>query len=205
MQKADFGGKDDAARCSRRAFRTVWLSDIHLGTRGCSADFLLDFLRSVECDTLYLVGDIVDFWALGWRAYWPQAHNNVIRTVLGKAKHGTQVIYVPGNHDELIRDYDGAVFGNIAIRSRTIHETADGRRLLVLHGDQFDSVVRCSRSIAKLGSWSYGVLLEANRLVNWVRRRLGWPYWWIQDLGGVRCVAQATTAGDDHGQGGCPG
>ncbi|MCB1739425.1 MAG: UDP-2,3-diacylglucosamine diphosphatase [Gammaproteobacteria bacterium] len=175
--RRESGGGGETERRDRLVFRTVWLSDIHLGTRGCSAAFLLDFLRSVECEKLYLVGDIIDFWALGWRPHWPQSHNNVVRTILGKAKHGTEIIYVPGNHDELIRDYAGSVFGNISIRSRAVHDTADGRRLLVLHGDEFDSVVRCSRMVCKLGSWSYGMLLEANRLVNWIRRRLGWPYW----------------------------
>jgi UDP-2,3-diacylglucosamine pyrophosphatase LpxH len=157
--------------------RSVWISDIHLGFRGCSAEFLLDFLHRVECDYLYLVGDIIDVWEMKKRMYWPQAHNNVIRTLLGKAKHNTKVIYVPGNHDEVLRDFDGAVFGNVEIQNEAIHTTADNRKLLILHGDQFDSVVKCSPMLAKLGGRLYDYLLRANRYVNFVRRKLGFPYW----------------------------
>ena len=157
--------------------RSVWISDIHLGFRGCSADFLLDFLHKVECDYLYLVGDIIDVWEMKKRMFWPQAHNNVIRTVLGKAKHNTKVIYVPGNHDEVLRDFDGAVFGNVEIHNEVIHTTADDRKLLILHGDQFDSVVKISPLLAKVGSRLYEYLLWANRYVNMVRRKLGFSYW----------------------------
>lgn len=157
--------------------RSVWISDIHLGFRGCSADFLLDFLHKVECDYLYLVGDIIDVWEMKKKMFWPQAHNNVIRTLLGKAKHNTKVIYVPGNHDEVLRDYDGAVFGNVEIQNEVIHTTADNRKLLILHGDQFDSVVKISPLLAKVGSRLYEWLLRANRYVNMVRRKLGFSYW----------------------------
>ncbi|MBD3633828.1 MAG: UDP-2,3-diacylglucosamine diphosphatase [Methylophaga sp.] len=157
--------------------RSVWISDIHLGFRGCSADFLLDFLHKVECDYLYLVGDIIDVWEMKKKMFWPQAHNNVIRTLLGKAKHNTKVIYVPGNHDEMLRDYDGAVFGNVEIQNEVIHTTADNRKLLILHGDQFDSVVKISPLLAKVGSRLYEWLLRANRYVNLVRRKLGFSYW----------------------------
>jgi len=158
-------------------FRTVFISYVHLGFRGCSADFLLDFLRRTECDQLYLVGDIIDFWSMSRRAFWPQEHNNVVRTILGKAKHGTDVVFVPGNHDEKMRDYDGMVFGNVRIENEVIHENSDGRRFLVVHGDKFDSVVRCSPFLALLGSHSYDFLLQMNRVVNGVRRRFGFPYW----------------------------
>lgn len=124
-----------------RRYRSIWISDVHLGFRGCNAEMLLEFLGSTRCDHLYLVGDIVDIWQMKRRLYWPQLHNDVIRTILGKAKHGTRVTYVPGNHDELLRDYDGMVFGNVHIRERAVHTTADGRRLLILHGDEFDAVV----------------------------------------------------------------
>lgn len=157
--------------------RSIWISDIHLGFRGCSADFLLDFLHHVECDYLYLVGDIIDVWEMKKRMFWTQAHNNVIRTLLGKAKHNTKVIYVPGNHDEILRDYDGAVFGNVEIQNEVIHTTADNRRLLILHGDQFDSVVKISPLLAKVGSRLYEYLLRANRYVNMVRRKFGFSYW----------------------------
>lgn len=158
-------------------YRTVWISDVHLGFRGCAAEFLLDFLRSVECETLYLVGDIIDFWEMERRMYWPQAHNNVIRTLLGKAKHGTKVIYIPGNHDEVLRDFCGADFGNVALRQNVMHETADGRKLLVMHGDEMDQVVKCSRFLAVLGSRAYDWLLWLNRYVNAARRLFGLPYW----------------------------
>ena len=140
-------------------FRTVFISDIHLGFRGCSAAYLLDFLRSVETETLYLVGDIIDVWSLRKSFFWPQAHNDVIRTILGKAKHGTRVIYIPGNHDAMFRDYDGMVFGNVEIRREAIHETAEGRRLLVLHGDEFDSVIKASPLLGALGNRAYAFVL----------------------------------------------
>jgi UDP-2,3-diacylglucosamine pyrophosphatase LpxH len=157
--------------------RTVWISDVHLGFRGCSAEMLLDFLHSIECETLYLVGDIVDVWNMKRGLYWPQAHNNVVRSLLGKAKHDTRVVFVPGNHDEVFRDYEGMEFGNIVIQREVEHELKDGRRLLVLHGDDFDSVVQASPWLAKLGSHAYDVLLYCNRWVNWARRHLGLHYW----------------------------
>jgi UDP-2,3-diacylglucosamine pyrophosphatase LpxH len=166
-----------SGKSSARHYRTVWISDVHLGFPGCRADFLLDFLHRVTCDRLYLVGDIIDFWHMRRGLYWPQAHNNVVRTVLGKAKHGTEVIYVPGNHDELLRAHDGLLMGQLTVRERAVHETADGRRLLVMHGDEFDSVVKCSRLLALAGSQAYALLLRANRLVNFARSKMGLPYW----------------------------
>jgi len=157
--------------------RSVWISDIHLGFRGCSADYLLDFLRHVECDYLYLVGDIIDIWEMKKRLFWPQEHNNVIRTLLGKAKHDSKVIYIPGNHDELLRDFNGTMFGNVEIKNEAIHTTTDGKRLLIIHGDQFDSVVQCSPLLSKIGSRLYDYLLRANRWVNYIRRKLGFTYW----------------------------
>ncbi len=157
--------------------RSIFISDVHLGFKGCQAQYLLDFLRRVECDTVYLVGDIIDLWALSRSFYWPQAHNDVIRTLLGKAKHGTRVVYVPGNHDRIFRDHDGLVMGNVEIQREAVHETADGRRFLVLHGDEFDSIVRASPWLESLGSHAYSVALTANRYVNAVRQRFGYPYW----------------------------
>ncbi len=157
--------------------RSVWISDIHLGFRGCSAELLLDFLHHTECQYLYLVGDIIDVWEMKKRMFWPQEHNNVIRTLLGKAKHNTKVVYVPGNHDEVFRDYDGMVFGNVEIKHEAIHTTADGKKLLILHGDEFDSVVKISPMLAKIGSRMYEFLLRANRYVNLVRRKMGFSYW----------------------------
>jgi UDP-2,3-diacylglucosamine pyrophosphatase LpxH len=159
-------------------YRTVWISDVHLGTRGCRADFLLDFLRSVECDNLFLVGDMIDLWSIeSLGLHWPQAHNNVLRTILGKAKHDTKVVFVPGNHDELLRDFIGQEFGNVAIVRDCMHQTADGRRLLVMHGDEFDAVVKSQRWLALIGSHAYDLLLRFNTVVNYFRRRFGYGYW----------------------------
>lgn len=157
--------------------RTVFLSDTHLGFKGCRAEFLLDFLRRVECEQIYLVGDIIDVWSLTRSFYWPQAHNDVIRTILGKAKHGTRVVYVPGNHDRPFRDHDGLVLGNVEIRRQAVHCTADGRWLLVLHGDEFDSIVRASPLLESVGSRAYAIALTLNRWLNTLRRALGYPYW----------------------------
>ncbi len=160
-----------------RRYRTVFLSDIHLGTRGCKAEFLLDFLKHVDCEQLYLVGDIIDCWRLrrGW--YWPQAHNDVVQKLLRKARKGTRVIYVPGNHDEPLRDYTDMQFGGVALAKEAIHLTADGRRLLVLHGDEFDGIVKYARWLALLGDWAYRVMLQLNHWFNIGRRSLGYPYW----------------------------
>lgn len=157
--------------------RTVFISDIHLGFKGCSAELLLEFLHQVEMDTLFLVGDIIDVWSMKKSMFWPQSHNNVLRTILGKAKRGTKVIFVPGNHDEVFRDFDGSVFGNLEIHSEYIHETADGRRMLILHGDEFDNVVKFSPWLAKLGSNIYDLLLAINPYINWGRRRFDLPHW----------------------------
>ena len=161
----------------RTRYRTVWISDIHLGTPGCNADLLMDFLKSIECEMLYLVGDIIDAWRLrkGW--YWPPRHNDIVRRILKMAKHGTHVIYVPGNHDEVVRDYAGLAFGDVTVVDEAIHLTADGRRLLVLHGDQFDGVVLYAKWLAFLGDSAYAVLLKTNAVVNFVRRRFNLPYW----------------------------
>ena len=158
-------------------FRSVFISDVHLGFKGCQADLLLDFLRSVRCETLFLVGDIIDVWNMKNGVFWPQAHNDVIRTLLGKAKHGTRVVYVPGNHDEVFRDHAGTAWGNLSIHREFVHTAADGRRYLVLHGDEFDGVVACHPWLAHLGSRAYELLLRLIRYVNAIRRRLGFPYW----------------------------
>jgi UDP-2,3-diacylglucosamine pyrophosphatase LpxH len=157
--------------------RSVFLSDIHLGTPDCRADLLLDFLQTVQMDRLYLVGDIIDLWALRRGFYWPQAHNNVLRTLLGKTRHGTEVICVPGNHDADLREFCGMQFGNIRLQRETEHVTARGQRLLVTHGDEFDTAVRCNRLLAALGTHMYDVALWLNRRVNAVRSRFGHPYW----------------------------
>jgi UDP-2,3-diacylglucosamine pyrophosphatase LpxH len=162
---------------STMRMRSVFVSDVHLGSKGCRADLLLEFLKSVEVDYLFLVGDIVDLWAMKKNFYWPQEHNNVLRTILGKAKGGTRVIYIPGNHDEEMREFCGSVFGNLEIHREFVHDTADGRQLLVMHGDEFDTVVKCSPWLARLGSNVYDVILSLNTHVNAVRRLFGYPYW----------------------------
>jgi UDP-2,3-diacylglucosamine pyrophosphatase LpxH len=160
-----------------REYRTIWISDVHLGTRGCKAEFLLDFLRHTEADTMYLVGDIIDGWRLKKSWYWPQTHNDIVQKVLRKVRKGTRVVYVPGNHDEWLRDYTRLQFGGVEVVDEVIHLTADGRRLLVLHGDEFDAVVKHARWLAILGDGAYDLALWLNRHFNRVRRRLGYQYW----------------------------
>jgi UDP-2,3-diacylglucosamine pyrophosphatase LpxH len=158
-------------------YRTVWISDVHLGTRGCKDEYLLDFLKHIDCERLYLVGDIIDFWKLKGGLYWPRLQNEIVRTVLAMAARGTEVIYIPGNHDEIFRGYIGTEFNGIRISENAIHTGADGRRFLVLHGDEFDGVVCSSRWLAMLGSGAYDFLIEVNRWFNHGRRLLGFPYW----------------------------
>jgi UDP-2,3-diacylglucosamine pyrophosphatase LpxH len=161
----------------RRRYRAIWISDIHLGTRGCKAEFLLDFLNSVETQTLYLVGDIVDGWRMKKSWYWPDSHSAVVQAILKKARKGTRVIYVPGNHDEILRAYTGVHFCDIEVVEHTVHTTADGRRFLVLHGDQFDGVVKYAKWLALLGDWAYNIMLSVNNGFNLARRKLGFGYW----------------------------
>jgi len=158
-------------------YRTIWISDLHLGTPGCKAAFLLDFLKQTESDYLYLVGDIVDGWRLRRSWYWNQLHNDVIQKLLRKARKGTRVVYVPGNHDEMFRDYLDLHFGGIHVVGEAIHRTADGRRLLILHGDAFDGVVRHARWLAFLGDRAYNIALVVNHWLNRARLALGYPYW----------------------------
>lgn len=158
-------------------YRTIFLSDIHLGTRGCRAEELLSFLKAHTCDTLYLVGDIVDGWRLRQSIYWPQSHTNVVRRFLTAAKRDTQVIYVTGNHDEFLRRYADLVIGNIELVDRAEHRTADGRRLLVVHGDEFDVITRYHRWVAQLGDAGYDLLLCINRWLNQARASCGFGHW----------------------------
>jgi UDP-2,3-diacylglucosamine pyrophosphatase LpxH len=158
-------------------YRTIWISDIHLGTRVCKAEVLLNFLREHDADTIYLVGDIIDGWELKKSWYWEQTHNDVIQKLLRKVRKGTQVIFIPGNHDEFARDYADLEFGGITVKLQDIHTTANGKRLLVTHGDEFDSVVKHARWLAKLGSHAYDVACILNHWFNIVRRKLGFPYW----------------------------
>jgi UDP-2,3-diacylglucosamine pyrophosphatase LpxH len=169
-------GDDDDGRPLLR-FRSIFISDIHLGTPGCQAGHLLDFLRHTESRDLYLVGDIIDGWQLKRRWFWHQTHNDVIQKVLRKARKGTRVTYVAGNHDEAMRNFLGLAFGGIDIRDEAVHVTADGKRLLVIHGDLFDAVVQGAKWLAHVGDAAYMFTLKLNRWFNHVRARLGLPYW----------------------------
>lgn len=158
-------------------YRTIWISDVHLGTRGCKAELLHDFLIRHDCDYLYLIGDIVDGWRLKKNWYWPESHNAVIQRLLWKARHGTTVCYIPGNHDEMARSYAGLRFGGIKVLQEAVHETADGKKMLMIHGDEFDGVVKYARWLAFLGDAAYTSALSFNHWFNVVRRKLGYPYW----------------------------
>lgn len=160
-----------------RSYRTLFISDVHLGTRASQAEMFLDFLKHTEADTIYLVGDILDFWRIKRGAIWPQTHNDVLQKLLRKARKGTRIIYIPGNHDEGIRDYTGMHFGGIEIERQALHTTADGRRFIVLHGDEYDVAVRYARWVALLGDRGYELALACNQPLNFVRRRLGLGYW----------------------------
>ena len=171
------GAAEPAAVGAGLRVRTVWISDLHLGTPGCQAVALLDFLKNVECETLYLVGDIIDGWQLRRQWYWPQAHNDVVQKLLRKARKGTRVIFVPGNHDEFARKYLGHNFGGVDVVEDVMHRTADGRLLWVTHGDHFDGVIQCAKWLAYVGDWAYELTLRFNSQLNRVRGRLGLPYW----------------------------
>lgn len=158
-------------------YRAIWISDVHLGTPGCQAKFLLDFLKHNESDTLYLVGDIIDGWRLRKSVYWPQSHNDVVQKILRKARKGTEVVYVPGNHDESIRQFLGLSFGDIKVVPEAIHTTADGRKLWITHGDLFDGVMQYAKWLAYVGDTLYSLILYFNRYLNMLRVRLGMQYW----------------------------
>ena len=162
--------------------RTVWISDLHLGTPGCQAEALLAFLRDVECETLYLVGDVIDGWQLRRSWYWPQSHNDVVQKILRKARKGTRVVFVPGNHDEFARRYVEHNFGGVDVVDDCMHVTADGRRLWITHGDLFDGVIQCAKWLAYAGDIAYEFTLKVNRWFNRARARVGLPYWSLSKL-----------------------
>ena len=158
-------------------YRAIFISDVHLGTRGCTAQYLLDFLKHNEADYVYLVGDIIDCWRLSKGWFWPQSHNDVVQKLLRKARKGTQVIYVPGNHDEPWRDYDDHAFGDVQVMNEAVHVTADGKRLLIIHGDAFDGIMRYAPWLARLGDSAYTIALALNQWFNRARHVMGYPYW----------------------------
>ena len=158
--------------------RSVFLSDIHLGTRACQAESLLDFLREYSSEQTFLIGDIIDFWAMSRSICWTPAQNTVVQKFLRRARHGERIVLVPGNHDEALRDYCGTVFGDIEVASELVHETVDGRRFLLIHGDVFDQVTRHHRWVAILGDKAYELLVRLNAQLSWMRRKLGIPGYW---------------------------
>jgi len=160
-----------------RKVRTLFISDVHLGTRGCQATALLSFLKAHEAEQIYLIGDIIDGWRLKASWHWPQAHNDVVQKLLRQARKGVRLVYVPGNHDEFLRDYAGSKFGGVEVVEEAIHVTADGRRILILHGDKFDDVVRNMKWLAHLGDAAYDFTIYLNRQISVIRRRMGLPYW----------------------------
>ena len=168
-------GSDDEPSGER--FRTIFISDLHLGTPGCQAGPLLDFLKAHPSDNLYLVGDIVDGWQLRRKWYWPQAHNDVVQKLLKRARKGCRIVFVPGNHDEFARGFIGHQFGGIEVVEEAVHTTADGRQLWVIHGDYFDAVVQCAKWLAYVGDNLYEFTLKLNRHLNSLRARMGLPYW----------------------------
>jgi UDP-2,3-diacylglucosamine pyrophosphatase LpxH len=184
--ESDFGKQDEGWDTGRmlvkdnmdtRHFRTLFISDVHLGSKAAKADFLIDFLRHHEADTIFLVGDIIDGWRLKRSWYWPQVCNDAVQKLLRQARKGTRVVYIPGNHDEFLRDFPGTHFGGIEVAERMMHQGADGKKYLVLHGDEFDVVVRNARLLAYLGDWAYDMAIRINIILAAVRRRLGMPYW----------------------------
>lgn len=166
----------------RRRFRTIWISDVHLGTRGCNADLLIDFLDHTDSETMYLVGDIIDGWRLKKKFYWPASHNDIVRRVLKRARRGTRIVYIPGNHDEMFRQFTGLNFGGVEIRRAAFHDTADGRRLMVLHGDEFDTIMLAHRWLAFVGDALYHLLMGLNQWVNRIRSAFDLPYWSLSKM-----------------------
>src|SRR5215470_15704739 len=175
QQRFSFSESPEDFRGPKR-YRAAWISDAHLGTRGCNATALLDFLRENDFRTLYVVGDLIDIWQLRRGIYWPQQHNDVIQKILRKARKGTRVIYIPGNHDEMVAGFCG-VYGNIEIKESAIHVTVSGERILIIHGHELDTVVQNVRWLAFAGDLGYQFLLSLNPLINFVRRRFGLGYW----------------------------
>jgi UDP-2,3-diacylglucosamine pyrophosphatase LpxH len=174
------------AKDATRKFRTLFLSDIHLGSKAAKTDYLLDFLKHHDAETIYLVGDIVDGWRLRRSWYWPQSHNDVVQKLLRKARKGARMIYIAGNHDEFLRSFQGVHFGGIVVADRDMHRTADGRTFLVIHGDQFDVIVHNVRWLAYLGDRAYDFAIGVNRIVSSVRRLFGMPYWSFSSWAKVR-------------------
>lgn len=160
-----------------KEFKTVFISDVHLGTKMSQASLLLEFLKTIECEKLYLVGDIIDGWSLSRSFYWPQEHNDVLQKILRRARKNTEVIYIPGNHDEFLRSFGEHQFGNVSLLRNDIHTGVDGNRYIVMHGDEFDAVVNNIKWLSHLGAWAYDLSMQVNVLVSRIRSWFGLPYW----------------------------
>jgi UDP-2,3-diacylglucosamine pyrophosphatase LpxH len=158
-------------------YRSVWISDLHLASRECQADLVHSFLDSIKCDYLYLVGDIIDVWTLRQKWHWPRQYNEVVNKLLKRSRKGAQVVYIPGNHDEFFRGFVGIRFGDIVVKKRDIHTTADGKRLLITHGDEFDTIVRHRRTLSLLATAAHQHLIRLNQAVNFIRRLIGLRDW----------------------------
>jgi UDP-2,3-diacylglucosamine pyrophosphatase LpxH len=168
---------DDHGPVATRRFRSLFVSDVHLGTKGSQAGLFFDFLRKHDADTLYIIGDLIDGWRLKRSWYWPESHNDVIQCLLKKGRDGTRIVYIPGNHDEFLRDYVPTSIGGVELVMDTIHTSPDGKKYLVIHGDEFDVVVSHAKWLALLGDWAYVLTMRLNKYVNFFRRRLGFEYW----------------------------
>lgn len=187
---------DGPSEARRRAVRALFLSDVHLGAVGSQAEACLVFLREVEAQTIYLVGDIIDGWRLKQSWFWPPSHNDFVHEMLARARSGTRIVYLPGNHDEFLRDFLGHEFGGIEVRDQLVHVTADGRRFLVIHGDRFDAVVVHARWLAALGDWAYRAAIVISAGVSFVRRKLGLPYWSLSAWAKSRVKSAVNYASD---------
>jgi UDP-2,3-diacylglucosamine pyrophosphatase LpxH len=190
----------DQAEPAAQTVRTIFLSDIHLGSRACRAEALLSFLKAYDADHLFLLGDIIDFWAMSRNVYWPPAHNTVIQKLLRKARHGTRVVLIPGNHDEALQEYVGTAFGEVHICGDCVHEGIDGRRYALLHGDRYDQVTACARWASILGDISYTALVHLNRGLSFARRKLGiGGHWSLADYAKRNVLRAVSFIGDFEG------
>ena len=160
-----------------KKYRSIFISDIHLGTKMSQADKVLEFLKTTESDNLFLVGDIIDGWAMNKSFYWPQEHNDVIQKILRKARKGTNVVYIPGNHDEFLRSFCDSKFGNISLEYMHVYKALDGKNIIISHGDQFDAVITNAKWLAHIGSWAYDVAMVFNVFINFIRRIFYLPTW----------------------------
>jgi UDP-2,3-diacylglucosamine pyrophosphatase LpxH len=180
-----------------RRVRALFLSDIHLGSRACRADELLAFFKVYEADQIFLIGDIVDFWSMSRSLYWPPAHNTVVQKILKKARHGTRVTLIPGNHDEALLEYAGTAYGDVCIAESLTYTARDGRRYALLHGDRYDQVTAYARWVSILGDMSYNVLVHVNRLLSWVRRKLNASgHWSLADYAKRNVLRAVSFIGD---------